>query len=93
MFSGTASAFNQLRVVQSDPGGDAQRHPPIELPGPGDCGGVGLDHDVDRGQVGQRSASFPVVTVWYMLLQSSFMLTTVQPSCSAFASDASAAAV
>jgi len=49
----------QVRVVQGDPGRDAQRHPPVDLPGPGDGRGVGLDQDVDGGQVAHWSVSFP----------------------------------
>jgi hypothetical protein len=49
----------QMRVIQSEPGGDAQRHPPVDFPGPLDTGVVGLDQDVNSGQRTHLAASFP----------------------------------
>ena len=41
------------------PAGMLNGIPPVDLPGPGDGRGVGLDQDVDGGQVAHWSVSFP----------------------------------
>jgi len=69
---------------------EARRHAPahsgVRAPGALQRDVVGVDEDVDRGQVGHGRTPWGTKTV----AQSSFMLTTVQPCSAAAASDFSA---
>jgi len=67
--------------------GDALKQPRVDPVGALHRGLVRIDLDVDRGQVAHGRL------FWKTMLQSFFMLTTVQPSSFALASDFSAALV
>src|SRR5271167_4893562 len=84
--------------VEGVPVRDALAHPRVDLAGVLDRGLVGVDQDVDRGQVAhgrfssaarRRYSSGSAKTVF----QSSFMLTTVQPRSAASAMAFSASSV
>src|SRR5262249_12292825 len=71
-------------AVKSEPVRDALTHPIVPLAGVLEGRGVRGDEDVDGGQFTHAVPSRKTV------VQSFLMLTTVQPSCAAFASDDSA---
>jgi hypothetical protein len=73
-------------VVQGEPVGHALAQPRVDLAGLLQSGVVGVDQDVDGGEVAHAAGSCRKTVV-----QSFFMLTTVQPSSMALARDFSAA--
>lgn len=76
-------------VVEREPVRDALAHPGVPRVGVLDRRRVGVDEDVDGGQVAHAASPSLAKTV----VQSSFMLTTVQPNSLALARDFSAALV